>query len=253
MKLDLGNPEVNDDTNILDIVIPEALKNIASCGIPHIDALFAGNGIRPTTTCMVTGSPGFGKSTLALQLADAVTGQGHVALYNTAEESLYQVGLTVERIKLKNGFKPGYELDVNELLVNSDRIRAKSPGKQFFLFVDSLQTLEVNHEGRGRPMGEQKMALEAMIRLVQWAKTDNGSGTFPILFVILQVTKKGVFEGKNKILHCADAHLGLDIDKDKDSDTFGRRIVSMSKNRFGPSGFLYPYELTSEGIEFQDA
>lgn len=252
MKLDLGNPEVTNKTNILDIQIPEGIKKVVSSGIDHIDALFVGNGIRPSTVCMTTGGPGMGKTTLGLQLADAATGKGHISLYNTAEESLFQVGLTCERIGIKNGFIPGYDIDVEDLIARCDAIRKENPDKQFFLIEDSMQTLEFHHEGRGRPMGKQNMTLESMIRLSRWAKTDNGTGTFPILFVISQVTKKGVFEGKNEIKHCVDAHLDLNVDKDKGSETYGRRVVEMQKNRFGPAGFMYPYELTHQGLVFQD-
>jgi predicted ATP-dependent serine protease len=55
-----------------DIKIPDALRTTLKTGWEYIDALFTGEGIRPSTCCMVTGLPGGGKTTISLQLANSL-------------------------------------------------------------------------------------------------------------------------------------------------------------------------------------
>ena len=45
MELELGQPKLNDTTNILDIVIPPEMENAIPTGHPYIDKLFAGDGM----------------------------------------------------------------------------------------------------------------------------------------------------------------------------------------------------------------
>ena len=72
------------------------------------------------------------------------------------------------------------------------------------------------------------------------------------MIVIGQVTKGGIFAGKNKLKHLIDCHLHLSIDTDKKSDTYGKRVAEMQKNRFGPSGLYYPFQLGEKGVRFLD-
>ena len=88
-------------------------------------ALRAGNRL------VVEATPGAGKTTMMLKLADAVTRKGGVALFNTAEESLYQTSMTAQRLNLKNGFLCGNTDAVTKLLKESKAIIAKNPKKQF--------------------------------------------------------------------------------------------------------------------------
>ena len=74
-KINVGNPEVTTSTNILDIELPKELENAISTGWDHFDALCAGDGMIPSTVAILTGLPGSGKTTMALQLADSITEQ----------------------------------------------------------------------------------------------------------------------------------------------------------------------------------
>lgn len=249
MKLGVGNPKINNKTNILDIVVPKEMEKNVRTGVDHIDQLTGGDGMTPSSVLLLTGIPGAGKSTLGLQLADAITGRKNTCLYNTAEESLYQVRKTVARLKLRNGFIPGYHTDVELLIARANELRAENPGTQFFLIVDSLQTLTVPREegARGRPMSGQNMTVIAAERLTEWAKE-----TFSIVILIGQVTKDGVFAGKQEIKHAVDCHLHLSIDTDRKSETYGERVAEMQKNRFGPAGLYYPFSLGVTGLKFKD-
>lgn len=94
MGLDLnsGNPAVanrGEGSNVLDFAVPQEMNEIVDTGNPHINALFAGDGIVPGSVVMFTGSPGTGKTTLTLQLADSCTGMGHLVVLTGLEENLY--------------------------------------------------------------------------------------------------------------------------------------------------------------------
>jgi DNA repair protein RadA/Sms len=107
MKLNVKNDGIVFGTNILDITVPAKLRERNPCGVDYIDAAFGGEGFTPSTISLFTGEPGAGKTTLMLTLANALTSQGYVCLFNTAEESLFQVKLTCERLELGSGFIAG--------------------------------------------------------------------------------------------------------------------------------------------------
>ena len=247
-KINVGNPEVTTSTNILDINLPKELENAISTGWDHFDALCAGDGMIPSTVAILTGLPGSGKTTFALQLADSITGTGNIALYNTCEESLYQVRRTAKRMDLKHGFIPSYENEVNDVLAHADKIKEENPGKQVFLFIDSLQTVECHETDakNNRAYSQQTGSVRAAWRLAEWAKKN-----YTNVIIIGQVTKDGTFAGKQEVKHAVDCHLHLHMDTERRSETYGQRIIEVQKNRFGAGGPYFPYELTSKGIMLQ--
>ena len=188
-------------------------------------------------------------TTFAVQLADSITGTGNIALYNTCEESLYQVRRTVKRMDIKHGFVPSYYQEVSEITAHADNIRAENPGKQVFLFIDSLQTIECNEiDPKTRKIySPQAQSIQAAWRLSEWAKKN-----YTNAIIIGQVTKDGTFAGKQEVKHAVDMHISLHLDTDRRSETYGDRVAMVEKNRFGSGGLYFPYEVTSRGIHFKD-
>jgi len=234
-----------------EIKIPAELRMQHTTGIPEVDALFAGKGIRPSTVCLFTGIPGGGKTTLSLEMASSLALQGHVVLYNGCEESAAQLKMNTERMKLP-GIEKVYISDfseVGEIIAACKQLQEKNKGKQVFLFVDSLQTIEkAKEEGtRGRDLSQQNQAVVATWDIASWCKETMG-----IAVVIGMVGKDGNFLGKNDIKHAIDCHLHLAVDKDKDSDMKGERFAEMQKNRFGQTGIPFYYQTTSKGVEFNN-
>jgi len=247
MLLNIGQPVITIKTNILDIEVPKQLEVNVPTGIPHIDALFAGDGIMPSTASILTGIPGAGKTTLALQMADACTGMGHIAIYNSGEESLYQLRKVVRRLDLKHGFIPSYEQSVQGIVAMARQVQKQNKGKQVFLFVDSLQCVEMEREKgkRGRASGAANKEVQTTIAFTQWCKE-----TYGILILIGMVTKDGTFAGKQAIRHVVDAHLHLSVDTEKKSETYGMRTACMEKNRTGQAAMIYGYDISSAGVRF---
>lgn len=259
MKLKLGQVEITDQTNILEIEVPEEMKVNTPTGFKYMDRLFAGDGVTPSTAALITGTPGAGKTTLMLQLADSLTGEGHLALVNTGEESLYQVSKVAERLCLQNGFIVGQDRDIGDILAHLKALEKEAAGQttpsgqpvKVFLFQDSLQCLDVPHvdqDGKpkkGRPMSGDKASIIALEQLIAWAKE-----SFNFSFIIGQVNKSGDFAGKNGIKHMVDCHLHLGWEIDKNGAE--TPIAEMTKNRFGPGGLYYGFELTETGLKFEE-
>lgn len=240
MKLKVKNDRIVFGTNILDINIPNKLRERNKCGIDYIDDAFGGEGFTPSTISLFTGEPGAGKTTLMLALADALTSQGYTCLFNTAEESLYQVKLTCERLDLRNGFVAGQESYVPRLISQCDTLRNRNPSKPFFLIVDSLQTLNDGKYGEEHTNGQS--AVRALQMLTDYAKEH-----YINVICIGQVNKSGNMAGSQKLKHMVDAMLHLSIEK-KDEDFKGLRVLETVKNRFGGAGWTFFLDLKASGF-----
>lgn len=240
MNLNVGIKDLKRGTNINEIEVPDALRDRKKTGLEFLDDAVGGDGFVPSSVMMLTGTPGAGKTTMLLQMADAITKAGHMCLYNTGEESLFQVKMVVDRLKLKNGFLVGQDTNVADLLEHADAIRKANPRKQVFILQDSLQTLD---DGKYEGNTNSMTPVRCIEMLTDWAKSTYGIVTF-----IGQVNKDGVFAGKNTILHAIDVRGHLFIDDNKKSDTYGERIFEVTKNRFGCNGRSYILGMQKTGL-----
>ena len=229
-------------TSIADIVVPAELLKRHKTDMKWVDEGLGGEGFTPTMVTMFTGEAGCGKTTALLSIASGITRNGGVCIYNTAEESLFQVKRTVDRLGLRGNFLVGGETLVDDIIAAADRIRAlpQNAGKPFFLMVDSLQCLDDGKFSTGRITGwTAERSLEA---LTVWAKEN-----YTHVIVIGQVTKGGVFAGSNKMKHMVDCHMHLSFEK-KDKELLGYRKFEVQKNRFGGSGLTTWLSLGANGF-----
>ena len=111
------------------------------------------------------------------------------------------------------------------LLDHADYLRNQDPDVPFFLLQDSLQTLD---DGKYTNFTNGNTPVRCVEMLTQWAKK-----TFANVVFIGQVNKDGDFQGKNGILHTIDIRAGLRIDTNKKSETFGQRLLEVTKSRYG--------------------
>jgi len=240
MTLNVGIKGLKRGTNILDIEVPKQLRDRKKVGITWFDDALGGDGLVPSSVMMLTGTPGAGKTTMLLQLANAITKAGHVCLYNTGEESLHQVKMVAERLNLREGFYVGQDTVVTELLAHADSLRKANPNKQVFILQDSLQTL---NDGKWGEATNSVTPMRCAEMLTDWAKS-----TYGIVIFIGQVNKDGAFQGKNGIKHAIDIHGHIYIDQKKNSETYGERIFEVTKNRFGCSGRAYILGIRRDGL-----
>jgi predicted ATP-dependent serine protease len=241
MKLNVRKDDIAVGTNILDVEVPKRLRNKHKSGLEYIDCALGGQGFTPTAVTFFTGTPGSGKTTMMLTLADAITRSGGVALFNTAEESLFQVKLVVERLKFKKGFIAGQENHIPTLLANCDKIRKANPGKPFFLIVDSLQCMD---DGKYTDGHTNSKTAERSLALI----TDYCKEHYCNAIVIGQVNKSGQMAGTNKLKHMVDAMMHLSVEE-KDKDLEGCRVLQTTKNRFGGCGHTFFLALNKNGFK----
>jgi DNA repair protein RadA/Sms len=240
MKLDTSIGTIGLGTNILDIEVPEALRKRVRSGLGYFDDALGGKGFTPSAVTLFTGTPGAGKTTMMLELANSLSAHGSSVLFNTAEESLYQLKMTVERLRLRTGFIAGQETMVPKLLENCDNLRKKNPNKPFFLIVDSLQCL--NDGKYGDHQTNSKTSSRSLQMITDYCKTN-----FCNAIIIGQVTKSGQMAGANVLKHMVDAMITLDVER-KDEDLMGCRILQVEKNRFGGAGHIFFLALREAGF-----
>ena len=242
MKLNVKTDDVEFGPNILNVKVPKQLRTKVKCGIQFIDDALGGEGFTPSAVTFFTGTPGAGKTTMMLKMADALTAKGAVVVFNTAEESLFQVKLVAERLKLRHGFHAGQETSVPKLLEFCDALRNKrgNKNKPFFLIVDSLQTLDDGKYANGGGGRAKDRRCLAMI-------TDYCKQHYSNAIVIGQVNKSGQMAGSNVLKHMVDSMMTLSVEE-KDHDLRGCRVLQMVKNRFGGAGGTFFLDLQSKGF-----
>lgn len=244
-NMNLPSQGVRRGTNILDLTVPPELEERVSSGIAWVDDLLgAGDkeqGITPSTSILFTGTPGAGKTTGALQIADGWTSQGNICLFNGQEESLLQVRKTTKRLKMKNGFVCGEDRLIPQVLEHARYLITQNPKKRLMLVLDSIQTHDDGFYSNG---GTNSMTPVRVTKMI----TEFCKETFSIAILIGQVNKDGKFSGKQQIKHDVDVHLHLQIDQKPTSETFGKRIIKVEKNRFGFSQVGYFLGLNEKGL-----
>lgn len=242
--MEIKNIKVEDipfGSSIQDVEVPAALKKRIPCGLDYFNAIMGGEGFTPSMVALFTGTPGAGKTTMMLTLANALQGHGAEVVFNTAEESLYQVKMTCDRLRLRHPFKVGGETRVPVLLEGCDKLRESAPERPFFLIVDSLQCMDDGKFNTGRIT--TATAERALGLLTSYAKEHACN-----VIVIGQVTKDGKMAGSNKLKHMVDAHIHLSVET-KDEDLKGCRVLETQKNRFGGAGHVIFMELRRHGFD----
>jgi DNA repair protein RadA/Sms len=116
-------------------------------------------------------------------------------------------------------------------------LRAQNPGKQVFLIVDSLQTLELSSNN-----DKNSSAVGALQYLTEYAKKH-----YVNIICIGQVNKSGSMAGSQKLKHMVDSMLHLYVEK-KDQDFLGFRVLETLKNRFGGAGWTFFLDLKKDGF-----
>src|SRR6267378_969769 len=200
-----------------------------SSGMGELDRVLGG-GWMPGSLTLVGGDPGIGKSTLMLQLANAVARERRV-LYVSGEESEEQVRLRASRLGTPNP----------ELLIFCETdleavLEAAATAKPAVMVVDSIQTLS-RGDLEGGP-GTVSQVRECALALLHFAK---GSGA--AVFLVGHVTKDGAVAGPRVLEHMVDAVLYLEGERYQHY-----RVLRAAKNRFGSTNELGVFEMTDAGL-----
>ena len=198
-------------------------------GIAELDRVLGG-GIVPGSVMLVAGEPGIGKSTLMLQVAEALSKREKV-LYVSGEESAKQVRVRAERLgTLSPNLVLLPETDLLAIEKALDELKPR------FAVIDSIQTMS-----RGdvpSAAGSVAQVRECAAYLVRIAK----AAGIPI-FIVGHVTKDGNIAGPRVLEHVVDTVIYFEGEQHKQY-----RIVRATKNRFGSTNEVGIFEMKDKGL-----
>lgn len=199
-------------------------------GIAEFDWV-AGGTLLPGAVVLIAGEPGIGKSTLLLQLADALARRGSSCLYICGEESPTQIRARADRLGIDGaGILLSSDPTVEEIsdLVTKQTIPV--------VMVDSVQTLTSGH--LDSPAGTIAQVRDSTALLVKLAKT-----TGSVLILAGHVTKEGMVAGPKLLEHMVDTVISFEGDS-----THLYRLLRATKNRFGSVAEIGLFLMTARGL-----
>jgi DNA repair protein RadA/Sms len=201
-----------------------------STGLPGLDRVLGG-GLVPGSVVLLGGEPGIGKSTLLLQAGRGLARSSRDVLYASAEESVHQVRLRGDRLGIREEHLLVLaETDVSRVVAEAE---ARPPA---VLVIDSVQA--VHQPGLSSAAGTVSQVRASAAELTRYAKQRG----VPVLLVG-HVTKDGSLAGPKSLEHLVDAVVSIEGDRGS-----ARRLLRVTKNRFGPVDEIALYEMTSEGL-----
>ena len=218
--------------------VPQPLPAIATDGFQRIPVTIGelsrvlGGGIVPGSGVLVGGDPGIGKSTLLLQLASLLAGEGHRVLYVSGEESPQQIKLRAARLAIDNATL--YVLGETHLESIGAHIEQLQPR---LAIIDSIQS--ISSDTLTSSAGTVSQVRDCTGYLLRLAKTQS----IPI-FIVGHVTKEGAIAGPKVLEHMVDTVLYLEGER---FNTY--RLLRSVKNRFGSTDEVGIFEMTETGLQ----
>jgi len=201
----------SDFIKVSDVKISDIFYRRLQTGINKIDEFMSG-GFLPGSSFTLAASAGTGKTTLMLQILEALANAGYKVGYISGEENIMQVAFTCQRIGVKN-----------VMICNETSVKPIKKVMQEFdlIIVDSFQCLQ----------GEDGMSSVERERYILKELLPEAKATECVIGFIMHMTKDGKnMKGSTLVPHSVDANLTLDIDEEGDD---GTRILGTTKNRFG--------------------
>lgn len=211
-----------------DISIDEETRT--TTGIDELDRVLGG-GIVKGSLALVGGDPGIGKSTLLLQMCQAIGKQNKTVLYVSGEESLKQIKLRADRLGVD---------EHNVLLYAQTSLtqieQAIKNEKPDVLILDSIQT--IYSEMVTSAPGSVSQVREVTATVMRIAKQLQLS-----TFIIGHVTKDGAIAGPRVLEHMVDTVLYFEGDR-----SVAYRVLRAVKNRFGSTNEIGVFEMADKGL-----
>jgi DNA repair protein RadA/Sms len=226
-------------------------------GYGELDRVLGG-GVVPGSMVLIGGDPGIGKSTLLLQVSNALA-QRYRILYISGEESGQQIKLRASRLGVskdpneleeengkvvvveeipqpKNSESIGADLyvlpetDLEEILREIDSLKPN------VAVIDSIQTVFV--PALTSAPGSVAQVRECTAALMKVAKHEDIT-----MLIVGHVTKEGAIAGPKVLEHLVDTVLYFEGDR-----FASHRLLRTVKNRFGATHEIGIFEMVAQGL-----
>ena len=214
-------------TKASEIDIPSNYYFRMKSGLKDLDNCLGG-GFIGGMTFTLAGTPGCGKTTLLLQMLDNMSKHGLKTAYISAEEPVFQLAFTTNRIGVKN-------VEIANMNIIESIFEEAVKNKFNVIILDSLPAIISNK-------GLKRVYLETYLAnyITSMAKKNN-----IVVGTILHSTKLGTYKGTTLFPHNVDCNIMLRRNKyDNNVCEF-----DVTKNRFGSSGKTF-FKISENGIDF---
>ena len=201
-------------------------------GIGEVDNVLGG-GLVPGSVILLAGQPGIGKSTLLMQLANALAAQNRV-LYVSGEESAHQISLRAARLGV---IATSFEIAASN---STDDIALTIGDDYDLVIVDSIQT--VTCQNVNGAAGSVSQITNSTYLLSTIAKQRNVA-----IILVGHVTKEGNIAGPKLLEHMVDVVLQIEGDR-----YGGFKVLRAIKNRYGSTEEAGIFEMLDEGFKAVD-
>ena len=225
-------------SNFINNIPPALIKDIAlkheiriSTDISEFDRVLGG-GLVQGSIVLLAGDPGIGKSTLLLQTGGELSKKHKKILYISAEESVSQIKMRAERLKISSDNLYIYaQTDFENI---KSRILELRPD---VVIIDSIQAIYTDNIQSSA--GSVSQIRECCNELVHLAKNEDIT-----MIIIGHITKDGNIAGPKVLEHMVDAVIQFEGDKYK-----SYRILRAVKNRFGNTSETGIFEMALTGLK----
>lgn len=201
----------------------------SSAGYAELDRVLGG-GLVNGSVVLLSGEPGIGKSTLLMQISEAL-GRDKRVLYISGEESLGQLKLRAKRLSVQSpNLYIMTESNIERILDETERCQPD------VLIIDSIQT--VYSDNSAAAPGSVTQVREGALSFIGLAKSRGIS-----VILVGHVNKEGGIAGPKVLEHMVDAVLYFEGEQ-----THAYRIIRAVKNRFGSTNEIGVFEMTEAGL-----
>ncbi len=210
-----------------ELQIPDYMRQ--NTGLGELDRVLGG-GLVHGSVVLLSGEPGIGKSTLLMQICDALGGTRRV-LYISGEESGGQLKLRAGRLGVRgDNLFILTETNIENILKETDKI------KPDIMIVDSIQTM-YSASVNSTP-GSVTQVRETALSFINKAKSAGIS-----VIMVGHVNKEGTIAGPKILEHMVDAVLYFEGERQQ-----SYRIIRAIKNRYGSTNEIGVFEMTDKGL-----
>ena len=217
----------NKAVEFQEMEVPSYMRQ--KTGLAELDRVLGG-GLVHGSAVLLSGEPGIGKSTLLMQICDAL-GASRKVLYVSGEESGGQLKLRAKRLGVVgSNLLILTETNIENILRETDRV------KPDVLIVDSIQT--VYSDGVNSTPGSVAQVKEAALSLINKAKAEGMS-----VMMVGHVNKEGSIAGPKVLEHMVDAVLYFEGERQQ-----SYRIIRAIKNRYGSTNEIGVFEMGDHGL-----